>query len=364
METTMETLEQIYTQLSSDKHYDIPEEIESYINIIGENCSIRKGVYTVLVTLLHYKYIHPEQDIRYFQTRYKNGFSARSYDTQFITPVLKRLGLPAMSESGWLTRSLEQPYPYDFNYKGAIPALLKTPFLSVIDYVQKNPIKAKDCLCVLLLKVKSVAAANVVSILPLDNPERLSIHSIMAGLEEHFLTNYHVKGGAKLPVLAFHSIYTSLIKEVARYKKCKLAELSSLTACDRTNKASGDIEIFDENGQIFEAIEIKLNKQIDAQIIRVVEEKIYKWNPTRYYVLSVFGIKPEDKQEIETIVDDVATNHGCQIIINGLLPTIKYYLRLITNLEDFVNQYSAEVEKDTELQPIHKEKWNEILSNF
>lgn len=65
-----------------------------------------------------------------------------------------------------------------------------------------------------------------------------------------------------------------------------------------------------------------------------------------------------------TKADAVATNHGCQIIINGLLPTIKYYLRLIANLEDFVNQYSAEVEKDTELQPIHKEKWNEILSNF
>lgn len=360
----METLEQIYTQLSSDKQYNIPDDIKEFINIIGENCSLRKGVYTVLVTLLHYKYIHPEQDIRYFQTRYENGFSARSHDTHFITPTLKKLGLPAMSESGWLTRSLEQPYPYDFNYKGAISALLKQPFLSIIDYVQKNPTKAKDCLCILLLKVKSVADANVVSISPLDNPEKLSIHSIMNGLTEHFLTNYHVKGGAKLPVLAFHSIYTSLIKEVARYKKCKLAELSSLTACDRTNKASGDIEIFDENGNIFEAIEIKLNKQIDAQIIRVVKDKIYKWNPTRYYVLSVDDIKNEDKEEIESIVNDVALKHGCQIIINGLLPTINYYLRLITNLEDFVNEYSAEVEKDAELQPIHKEKWNEIISKL
>lgn len=49
---------------------------------------------------------------------------------------------------------------------------------------------------------------------------------------------------------------------------------------------SGDIEIFKE-GRLFEAIEIKLEKKIDSQIVRVVEEKVYKWNPQRYYVLSV-----------------------------------------------------------------------------
>lgn len=360
----METLEQIYKELNSNKEYDIPNEIKEYIAIIGKMCSERKGVYTVLVTLLHYKYIHPEQDIRYFQSHYENGFSARSYDTKFITPTLKKLGLPAMSESGWLTRSLEQPYPYDFNYKGAIPKLLKIPFLCVIDFVQNNPIKAKECLCYLLQQVKNTVADRIIHITPLVHPEKISIENIMLGLKEHFLTNYHTKGGAKLPVLAFHSIYTSLITEIARYKDCRLADLSSLTACDRTNKASGDIEIFNSDGSLFEAIEIKLNKQIDKQIIRVVKDKIYKWNPQRYYVLSVEGIKNDDKDEITTIVNEVAINHGCQIIINGLLPTIKYYLRLITSLENFVKQYSDEIEKDTEIQMIHKNKWNEILSRF
>ena len=48
------------------------------------------------------------------------GFSGRSIDTKYITPTLKELGLTSMSESGWLTRSLEQPYPYDFKYQGKI----------------------------------------------------------------------------------------------------------------------------------------------------------------------------------------------------------------------------------------------------
>lgn len=363
MEKIKDTLENIYQQLSSDT-YILPENIKNDLNIIGSHCYQRKGVYTVLTTLLYYKYLHPEQDIRYFQTSMQNGFSARSFDTKNVTPVLKKLGLPAMAESGWLTRSLEQPYPYDFNYNGKIPELLKIPFLNILDYIQKNPKKAKNCLCLLLLKVKEIVENNSVNISPLINPENLTINKVITGLENHFNAHYSVKGGAKLPVLAFHSLYHSLINELARYKNCILQPLSSLTACDRTNKASGDIEIFDENNKLFEAIEIKLDREIDSQIIRIVKDKIYKWNPQRYYVLSVHGIKETDREEIETIINEIKNNHGCQLIINGLLPTIKYYLRLISNLEDFISLYSHEIKSDTELQKIHKEKWNEIIQTI
>ena len=148
-----------------------------------------------------------------------------------------------------------------------------------------------------------------------------------------------------------------------RYKGCNLADLSSITACDRTNKASGDIEIFKDDS-LYETIEIKLDKKIDAQIVRVVQEKVYKWNPQRYYILSVYGVEEGDQEEISGIVLDVATEHGCQIIINGLLPTIRYYLRLIENPGEFLKLYSKLVEQDTELQVTHKNKWNELIINY
>lgn len=268
-----------------------------------------------------------------------------------------------MAESGWLTRSLEQPYPYDFNYDGKIPQLLKMPFLKCLDYVEKKPSKALHMVRVLLNTVIQLANANKVAIIPLANPEKLTIDKIMLALEEHFLTQYHTHNGAKLPVLAFHAIYSSLIKELKRYEDCTLAPLSSLTACDRTNKASGDIEIF-KNGNLFEAIEIKLDKKIDAQIVRVVEEKIYKWNPKRYYILSVLGTNSDDQTEISNIICNVGINHGCQIINNGLLQTIKYYLRLITDLSQFVKAYSQAVEQDRELQQIHKTTWNQLIKKY
>lgn len=362
--TTMDNnLEKIY-KLSIDISdiNDIPNDIKGYITNVGINCEKKKGLYTVLTTLLYYKYLHPEQDIRLHQDRFENGFSGRSFDTIYVTPVLKKLGLPAMAESGWLTRSLEQPYPYNLSYNGAI-GVLKNDFLQILDFVEKNPSKALNLLRLLLNTVDKVAKDNIVKINPLENPENITIEKIINALTEHFLAKYGTHNGAKLPVLAFHSIYLSLINELKRYDNCCLAPLSSLTACDKTNKASGDIEIF-RDGEVFESIEIKLDKKITAQILRVAESKIYSWNPHRYYILSVYGIDENDKDEINEIVFKVLNEHGCQIIINGLIPTIKYYLRLIANLDDFIKNYSQAVMDDKELQKIHKEKWVELLKKY
>lgn len=342
---------------------DLPKRYIEYLQLIGENSKKQKGLYTVLTTLLYYKYLHPNQDVRKHQAQITDGFSGRSFDTKNVTPVLKKCGLPSMAESGWLTRSLEQPYPYDLNYNGKIPIKLKLPFLYCLDYVQNQPSNALNMLRVLLNKVIEISVQNKVKIIPLKNPEKLTITKIICALETHFLKQYKTHNGAKLPVLAFHAIYSCLINEMKRYEGCTLAPLSSLTACDRTNKASGDIEIF-KNNHLFEAVEIKLDKKIDSQIVRVAVEKIIKWNPQRYYILSVYGTEENDIPEISDIILDVNIKHGCQIINNGLIQTIKYYLRLITDLRQFIDRYSKSVEYDTELQVIHKATWNELIKEY
>ena len=119
------------------KNQKIPQEILDKINLIATNCFKQKGVYTVLVTLLIHKSLHPQQDIRFHQENLSHGFSGRTIDTKYITPTLKFLGLPSMSESGWLTRSLEQPSPYDMNYRGRISGKgVKEAFLSILDFLE------------------------------------------------------------------------------------------------------------------------------------------------------------------------------------------------------------------------------------
>lgn len=354
------TLEKIIKNSNSVSDIsNISKEILNDINFIASKAFKQKGVYTVTITLLLYKHINPNQDIRYHQSKMDGGFSGRSFDTKYITPTLKKVGLPSMAESGWLTRSLEQAQPYTLDYRGKIMGGVKEPFLRILDYIQKNRNVSENCLRLLLNKVIEINEQSKVIITPLVNPDRISINNIIEALNSHFKSNYGTHGGSKLPVIAFYSIYQCLIEELDRYKDCCLGKLAKHTASDKTSKSAGDIEIFKEN-YVFEAIEIKLDIQIDSHITRVAIEKIQKFNTQRYYILSYYGIKKDDEEEINELINGLKINHGCQLIINGLIPTLKYYLRLINNLPDFIKNYNHNIEYDNELQQIHKDKWNEL----
>ena len=144
MEPT-EFLEKIYAESmelvgSDDKiKSDLDKAIVNHLlEILGRSESA-KAVITVILTSAVYKNLNPAQDIRNHQTSIPNGYSGRTFDSKFITPFLKGIKFPAMAESGWLTRSLEQKVPYDSNYSGAIrPDSLKTAFLETIDFIQKG----------------------------------------------------------------------------------------------------------------------------------------------------------------------------------------------------------------------------------
>ena len=357
-------LEELHTQAIEQKDYTnkLNSKTLQNIEIIAKKSFNQKGVFTVLVTLSIYKIVHQNQDIRNHQTQIEGGFSGRSVDTKYITPTLKKLGLPSMAESGWLTRSLEQPYPYSLDYEGKISnKSVKKAFLELVNDIEVNKVNPHYILVELLKLIIEIQKSDKIAIIPLKNPEKLTINKIIELLDKQFKFNYKTSYDSKLPVLAFYAIYQLLIIEISRYKKCQLKKLGSHTASDRTSKSSGDIELFKEEN-LFEAIEIKLDKPIDANILRIAKEKIIRFNPQRYYILSNKGIVEED--EVYKIIEDVKIKHGCQIIVNGVLDTLKYYMRLIDNLEQFYQLYSDLIYKDRELKTIHKQIWNELTKEL
>lgn len=341
-------------------------DIKNSLRIIEEKIESQKGIYTVLITLAVYKSLNPSQDIRNHQENMKGGFSGRSIDTKHITPTLKSLGLTSMSESGWLTRSLEQPYPYNSDYNGKIGngnEEIKKAFLTIVDFIQHNPKKSDAIVEFFLSAAESIKKRNAVQIKPISNPEKVTIENVIFSLEKLFSENYNISGGSKLPVIAFHSIYQLLIKEIGRYSGMKLNDLGSHTSSDRTAKTSGDIEIFNNN-ELFESLEIKFNHYIDSHIVNLARDKILRFNPKRYYILSTYPIKSEDAHTINTAVIELRESHGCQLIINGLIPTLKYYLRLVKNSQDFLDTFTQMVINDKELKIIHKNKWKELVHHF
>jgi DNA (cytosine-5)-methyltransferase 1 len=363
MSNHKEKLLEIYESCISSNKVSLGKDIIEELNVIKGIIERQRGIYVVLITLGIHKIIDPKQDIRIHQSKLPGGFSGRSLDTKYISPTLTELKLPSMSESGWLTRSLEQPYPYDSNYNGKIGngnLIVKSSFLKIVDFIQNNPQKCEEVIRYLLYCGIEIRNKNKVEITKITDPEKISIDSIISTLNEYFQTNYHTSGGSKLPVISFYSIYSILINEMKRFENSTLGSLGSHTSSDRTSKSSGDIEVF-LDGQVLESLEIKFDIDIDVNIVNRVIEKIYKFNPKRYYVLSTHTIKESDYDEIISKVHQLKMEHGCQLIINGLLPTLKYYLRLINNLEEFLVVFTNNIYQDKELKIIHKDKWKEMV---
>jgi DNA (cytosine-5)-methyltransferase 1 len=333
--------------------------IKNDLNEILSHSESSKGVLAVVLTSVIYKCLHPEQDIRNHQTSIENGYSGRTFDTKNVTPFLKSEHFPSMSSSGWLTRSLEQKVPYDENYTGAIsPSSLKTNFLNVIDYIQLGQ-NLEELLSYLLQGL--IIQRNRQQI-DLAKPTDLPIDRIIDLLTNHFYSNYTAEGASRLPVLALYAAYQCLINEMQRFDGKTLLELESHTSADSRSGRIGDIDIVDENQKAFEAVEVKHDIPITPQLIKDAYEKFKSTQVKRYYLLSTAELDNSLKEDIKAEIDRIKDIHGCNVIANGVIHSLKYYLRLLSDTSVFIEKYVKLLESDAALKFEHKVRWNEIIT--
>ncbi|MBF8277546.1 MAG: hypothetical protein HW390_2619 [Candidatus Brocadiaceae bacterium] len=337
------------------------ETEKSSLQIIADNFENGKGVLTVLITSLIHKLHNPVQDVRFHQENMKGGYSGRGIDNKFVTPFMKEMRFPAMSESGWLTRSLEQNRPYDFQYPGKItPPKLKAAFLHLLDQIQSQKKSAEGYLLALFLRLIEYRERQNID---LAKPTNLTIATIISYLKKHFESDYSSRGASRLPTLAFYAIYQCMSKELKRFEKKMLMPLEEHTSSDKSSGCVGDIEVRDADDKVYEAVEIKHGIPIKTQLVRDAYEKFKSQPIQRYYLLSTSG---EDSSEIESIAKEISkiiTIHGCQVITNGIYPSLKYYLRLLSNTYDFIDNYVENLKRDSTVKYEHKLKWNEIVSH-
>lgn len=347
-----ETLQQLFDRLDNSE--------KSNLQTVIDNCERNKGVLTVFITSLVHKLYNPEQDIRRHQDNMDSGYSGRGIDTRYITPFMKEMGFPAMAESGWLTRSLEQNLPYDFNYPGKIkPVNLKSAFLYLFDRIQNHNRSPEIYLLFLFIGLIEHRERKQID---LAKPINLPISTIIDYLKQHFESRYSSRGASRLPALAIYAIYQCMIKELKRFEGKILMPLEEHTSSDRGSGRVGDIEVRNIDENIFEAVEIKHGIPIKAQLLRDAYEKFKSHPIERYYLLSTADIDSSDIENLTKEISRISIIHGCQVIINGIYPSLKYYLRLLQNTYDFIDNYVENVKKDNTIKYEHKLKWNEIIS--
>lgn len=80
----------------------------------------------------------------------------------------------------------------------------------------------------------------------------------------------------------------------------------------------------------------------------------------RFYILTTHH--QDDYGQFEPDISQVYQEHGCQLIVNGVDPTLRYYLRLIQSTREFVDAYVTNLETDPSITFQLKETWNEIVA--
>jgi DNA (cytosine-5)-methyltransferase 1 len=193
----------------------------------------------------------------------------------------------------------------------------------------------------------------------------LNIQLVLEMLKNHFA----VKLSSRLPVIAIYSIYEILLPKFERYKNKRLLPLQVHTSSDK--HGFGDIEIYNETNNPFEIIEIKHNIPIDKYLIFDIVKKTQNTKIDRYYILTTFQNGFADTETEKTVSEytlQIKQQTNLDIIANGIISTLKYYLRFIDDYGEFLKIYTKNLIEDakisTEVQSFHLEEWNEILEAY
>lgn len=341
-----------------------------WIKVVVAGAESQKAVLTVLVTSLVKKIEIPSQDIRYHKVELPNGYSGRSFDTEYVTPFIReKFSRLAMKESGWLTRSLEQVHAFTLDFPGKIRnASVKNAFLHILNDIEENQASPEEYLLTLFELLIDYMESSKVIIEPIlrDRKDSISIENIIEMLRDHFFHSYEVAGASRLPVLAIYSAY-KLLMGYDRYIGKELCPLKSHTTSDTKSSGIGDIEVLDEQGNFFEGVEIKHGIPITPMLVQDAIDKFTNTAVSRYYLLTTAEPEMKDVDAIRALIYKLRTEHGCEIIVNGIIPSLKYYLRLLNDPVMFLDCYGGNLQADfdisTDVKRVHLQYWDELLAS-
>jgi DNA (cytosine-5)-methyltransferase 1 len=348
----------------------IPDEIKRSVDPLLNKIESDKSLIQVVITTLLKKKISPQQDIRLHMSKFENGYSARGLDTKITTAFFKEY-FPkyANKETAFLTKATRSEIIWDFTEGKRLPLRSKgliDPFLNLIDKIQKEAINLDLCMVYIFANMyilsknsqmifdKVAEASNFYSV--------ININTIIEMLKEHFESRL----SSRLPVIAIYSIYQQLFNTSKRYEGKILRPLNVHTSSDK--HGYGDIEIWNANGAPFEMVEIKHKIPIDRGLIFDVTKKSENTTIERYYILTTYENSFENAREekyINNLILKIKQENDLEIIANGIINSLKYYLRFVEDYHEFLRTYTDELiidaKNSTEVKDFHIEEWQRIL---
>ena len=341
-----------------DGEFDLPKPLRDCLDQLSDKAdSSATAAFTNVVTGLAIKVAYPAIDVRYHQIQIQDPahFNHRGISETVVYPFLRDQDFDG-AKSGWQTRTLERPKPYLLSYDENIRAV-KSEFLQIYHDIEDGGQDAFAVLCYLMLQ--QIVRRNAKDI-ELIEPRINDIGTIVSLFTEHFFARYGSSGASRLPVLALHSLYSVIMPELKRFDGLGLAQLELHSAADSQTGATGDIEIKSEDGGVFEAIEVKHNIPITLDLVEDAARKLISRQVDRYYILTTHQNCNPDEKMLKRI-KDIKERTGCQLIVNGIIPSIRYYLRLVEKPKNIFPFYVKLLKAEKSISHEHRVKWNEIV---
>jgi len=349
VELKKENLDELISQIGKDN-----------AKTIIELAKMKHAARGAALTLAVYKILHPEQDIRNHKSEYENGFSARGVDNKVTVPFLSHAGLPYNVESHWLSQTISFAAPLmpDLKLK-TVPKKAGPHLVSIANLIETTSNRDSLESIVVLMLMQMIEERNKGNI-PLTKPKNLTIDQVVDLVQKHFKCPYE-KNSPRLPQVAVYAMYQCLMNSVERYNDLELKPLERMKAANRKSGTVGDIDLWDDTRPI-EAVEIKYEIPINVSHVSEAIQKVRSESVVRYFILSTADSSPSDVDEMKRLIDDFMKANGCEIIVNGVYGTLKYYLRLLESTNDFINAYTELLSDDPDINYEHKVAWNNICA--
>lgn len=369
-------LEQAYSKMlqiiAKKKNSIFTDAITENVDILIGKIDSNKSLLSALVTSLLKKVIDSKQDVRLHRIDFKNGYSARSLDT-FVTVPFFKLHFPkyANKESSFLTLATRERIKWTKIDGQALKIrnnAVKNSFLELLDSIENGTFDPRICLIYIFKKLYHLTDQHQQiyddTIVTADLTDIININSVIKLLEQHFKT----KSSSRLPVIAIYSIYQELFQVFKRYDNKKLSSLNTHTSSDK--HGYGDVEIWGLDNSPYEMVEIKHNIPIDRNMIFDIIKKSENTTIERYYILTTCKenfLSKDEEEFINNFILKIKKDSGLEVIANGIIFSIKYYLRFINDYKHFIQIYTNNLITDskisTEIQEYHISEWNNILEN-
>jgi DNA (cytosine-5)-methyltransferase 1 len=344
--------------VSGERVNDLTDRLtrESYEKL-RELGAMRNAARGAALTLCAYKVAVPAQDIRAHKSEHAGGFSARSVDTNVTIPFLIDKSLPRNVESHWLSQTFSFAGPYA---RGSVlrtqPRAAGPLLIDTLNLVEEAGSKDYAYAAVVAIIQQLIAIRDQPRVI-LTRPKDLSVERTVELVARHLARPYR-QNAPRLPQLVIHAAYQRIVETVGRYKGIKLEPLERMKSADRKAGTVGDIVVTD-NGAAVEAVEIKFAQEVAFIHVAEAIEKVRAQAVRRYYILSTLGISPTGEAAIDKRRKDFLVQNGYEIIIDGVLETLAYYLRLLPSTTVFLLAYAELLETDPDTNYEHRIAWNE-----